>query len=338
MGKANKKDDEKKESFFKKHCGIIKNCILMIVFSIAINIFGYIKLPKIIIRVLNGNFKSNNSFCIWIVYLVACFIISILFLKILYKTKNKKSNEGTDYRFVMDIIFIVELFIVVSYLINLSLFVINKCFLEIKVEINVEKYSNLLFFMLAFFTISYFLSSVLKNRVKIKSLLFILVVFSFFITGWVSVERFLIVSLIMAFVNQLLSDSEYLYYSFNKDIERIDIDKKELSIKTAYWKLYINIIALMVYIFLALTDYFIIIEFNPSNDISKEIFAIGKMVNTVSAIFCKGANRVILFCIILLVIEFYLNRKKKSLQEEILKLKKEFENKLMRFMEKYIIK
>lgn len=334
MGKFNRKDDEKKESFFKKHCGIIKNCILMIVFSIAINIFGYIKLPKIIIRVLNGNFKSNNSFCIWIVYLVACFIISILFLKILYKTKNKKSNEGTDYRFVMDIIFIVELFIVVSYLINLSLFVINKYFLEI----NVEKYSNLLFFVLAFFTISYFLSNILKNLVKIKSLLFILVVLSFFITGWVSAERFLIVSLIMAFVNQLLSDSEYLYYSFNKDTERIDIDKKELSIKTAYWKLYINITALMVYIFLALTDYFIIIESNPSNDISKEIFAIGKMVNTVSAIFCKGAYRAILFCIILLVIEFYLKRKKKSLQEEILKLKKEFENKLMRFMEKYIIK
>lgn len=244
MGKPNKKDDEKKESFFKKHCGIIKNCILMIVLSIAINIFGYIKLPKIIRYVLNVIFKSNNSFCFWIVYL----IISILFLKILCKIKNKKSNEGTIYRVIMDIIFIFELFIVVSYLV-LDL---------IKIYVSID--SEFWLFILSSYTIFYILNSLIKNIAKISYVYLILLILLWFLSGTIGISKFMVVTLLVTIVNIFFSDIIFLYKNSFRNINKNNylnnnsIIENRTKEKNCSRKLLFNIGIFILYIYLCIIE------------------------------------------------------------------------------------
>lgn len=246
---------EEKKNFFKK---ILDNkvglCLFFIAFSVIIDVFGFKLLPRLLVWIMNSVFGLKNAIRTWIVYLVLYVIISIPCLVFIYLVKNKRSDKKTDFRFVLDLIFIIEFFVVFSYMINLSYLVLDK----IKFYVSIE--SEFWFFILSIFSICYILNSTIKNFWKINySFIFSLVFFTF-LSGSITIEKFLIVTLIVSIVNIFFSDVILLYKNSYRSINKNNnlnydsIIENRTEEKNSSRKLSFNIGIFILYIYLVIIE------------------------------------------------------------------------------------
>lgn len=309
---------------FKKILNNKSGLFLFIFFSsILVDIFIVCCLPKIL---ESDCFKSLNKNFVWIGFLIYS-ILSFVFLKCIRKIKNKYSKIGTEYRFIVDLIFILELLILSIYNIVLLLKMIYRLF-----AINLSEWNNVFIMVFTIILIIYVYNSMLKNILKISYLVIILSIFLIFLAGKISVENFGLISLIVIVINQFMSYDDVLnvYSKLKIDYDDIKVDEKNTNKQIAINKLYFNISIVFLYIYISLTE-----DFNVFGFISK--FFDGKDVFKLLLIYFKGFNRIIIIEIIVIIYAICLKVKPKT-KAEIIKFKEKFEDNLIKFLQKYIIR
>lgn len=315
-----------KEKYFKKILNNKVGLFLFIFFSsILVDIFIVCCLPKIL---KSDFFKSLNINFVLIGFLIYS-LLSFAFLKCIRKIKNKYSKIGTEYRFIVDLIFIFELLILSIYNIVLLLKMIYRYLFAI----NLSEWNNVFIMFFTIILIIYIFNSMLKNILRISYLVAILYIFLIFLAGWISVENFGLISLIVIVINQFMSYDDVLnvYSKLKIDYDDIKVDEKNTNKQIAINKLYFNISIVFLYVYISLTEDFSIYGFIPK--LSDE-----KVVPKLLLISFKGFNRIIIIEIIVIIYAIYLKVKKKLIKKETIKFKQKFEVILMKFIEKYIIR
>jgi len=310
----------KKLSYCKRNSEVKKEvsiCVLIIAFSMAINICLYKYLPKFYIWLISDIFKFSGALVKDLFYSILCIIISGLFLKCMYNSTNKNSEEGTDYRFILDLIFIFELFILFSYIVNFLLFDINKYLIEIDINI----WRDFFFYLLVLFVSLYVLNSCMRNILKIKSTYFIVAFIALFLLGNISIEYFIIVQLFVTIVNYFLDNTKYIYGNFfrkldknmkNFDYELIndDITKEKNCYRKIWFNIGIFLLWIYLYIFekkIPLNSYYLLDKlfgFSLINsETEKEFLGVtGWLMNYIS----REANRIFFLCVIIIIFGFIL--------------------------------
>lgn len=286
--------------------------LFFIAFSMIINICLYKYLPKFCIWLISDIFKSSDALVKDLFYSILCIIISGLFLKCLYNSTNKNSEEGTGYRFILDLIFIFELFILFSYIVNFLLFDINKYLIEIDINI----WRDFFFYLLVLFVSLYVLNSCMRNILKIKSTYFIIAFIALFLLGNISIEYFIIVQLFVTIVNYFLDNTKYIYGNFfrkldknmkNFDYELIndDITKEKNCYRKIWFNIGIFLLWIYLYIFekiIPLNSYYLLDKlfgFSLINsETEKEFLGVtGWLMNYIS----REANRIFFLCVIIII-------------------------------------
>lgn len=245
---------EGKENFLKK---ILYNkvglCLFFIAFSVIIDVFGFKLLPILLVLIMNSVFGLKNAVRIWIVYLVLYILISIMGLVLLHKIKNKRSDKKTDFRFVLDLIFIIEFFVVFSYMINLSYLVLDK----IKFYVCID--SEFYFFILSISTIIYILNSLIKNIVKMRYKILMIILFLFFLAGTISITNFTMAILFVSLINHFFSVIEYLYGNFYYKLNKEHLDYNSIKIEITkeeneFIRLLFNLGIFVLYIYIVILE------------------------------------------------------------------------------------
>lgn len=257
-------------------------------------------------------------------HIIVFLILSLVYLFHNRISKNEYFKNKNEIRFLVDTIFIFEFF----YLILLDI----ELLLPIFVKNNIDMYEDFLILLLTV-SIVYIFNSILLNLLKISYFYFIVFSVGLFLAGWISVENFGLISLIVIVINQFMSYDDVLnvYSKLKIDYDDIKVDEIKTNKQIAINKLYFNISIAFLYIYISLTEYFSIYGFIPK--LSDE-----KVVPKLLLISFKGFNRIIIIEIIVIIYAICLKVKKKSIKEEIIKFKQKFEVILMKFIEKYIIR
>ena len=257
-------------------------------------------------------------------HIIVFLILSPVYLFHIRISKNEFFKNKNITRFLVDIMFIFEFFYLILLDIILLLSLIGKNYIDMYEDF---------FILLLTVSIVYIFNSMLKNILKISYLFTILSIFLIFLAGWISVENFGLISLVVVVVNQFMSYDDVLnvYSKLKIDYDNIKVDEKKTNKQIAINKLYFNISIVFLYIYISLTEDFSVFGFIPK--LSDE-----KVVPKLLLICLKGSNRIIIIEIIVTIYAIYLLFKKKALQEELFKHKNDFESKLMKYMEKYIIR
>lgn len=245
-------------------------------------------------------------------------IFSFIYLFHIWISKNEYYNDKNEIRVIFDFIFIVEFLVLIS--------------LSISLLLKGGIWNEIFLLLICFFMIIYVFNSIWKNLIKKSYFLFIVVIISIFMVGWISVKNFGFVSLITVIIYQLMSyeDIKYLYgklkdnFDYNLDENKT---KEEITIK----KFYLNILILLLYIYIVLTQ-----DAKISQCIYEYIES--KKLSEIESIFFRGYDRIMIISIVILIYAIILVLKKKSIKEEMIKFKQKFEYILMKFMEKYIIR
>lgn len=246
---------EEKENFFKK---ILENkwglCLFFITFSVIINMFGFKLLPRLLVWIMNSVFGLKNAISIWIVYLVLYVLTAIIGLVLLHKIKNKRYSKKADFRFILDLIFIIEVFILFSYMINLSYLVLDL----IKIYVSID--SEFWLFILSSYTIFYILNSLIKNIAKISYVYLILLILLWFLSGTIGISKFMVVTLLVTIVNIFFSDIIFLYKNSFRNINKNNylnnnsIIENRTKEKNCSRKLLFNIGIFILYIYLCIIE------------------------------------------------------------------------------------
>lgn len=111
----------------------------------------------------------------------------------------------------------------------------------------------------------YILKSLWMNILKISNFYLLILIILMTLTGWLSIKGFLIVNLVVTLINHFLSDIKYLYGSIyfklnkNNKNDNLDynlVDEKKTKEKISTTKFLVNIFVVILYIYLALFEYF----------------------------------------------------------------------------------
>lgn len=340
MGKSDK-EDNKKESFFKKYWGNIKIILTLLVVFVIFKFFNYLidnlhrysitfnNMFGLVFNIINNIFSENlKNIYKFIEYTIYYLTISFSFLFCIYNLKNKISKKGTGYRFLLDFAFVFEIFYLVSLIFNILISSFSSKY-QIKWIKDLDKFS---FQILIVVLIVYILNSLIKNVLKKNSSILSVVLLIVFLVGWLSIKNFGLVSLSVVVINQFMSYEDVLsiYGKLKIDFDNNILNEKKIKQQLAMNKLYFNIFIVFLYIFIAITQEWWILGY-LFGDSSRE-------GDSFISIIDKGLTRIILIEVVIMILALFLRHNKKDLQEELLKYKKSFEYKLMKFMEKYIIR
>lgn len=334
MGKSNYKKscfENCKKNYIKIQQNKFGLCLFLIFSSVLVDFFIFDYLLKFLVWITSVFFGYSNKMFVLIFFICLVIAISITFLGFIYKIKNNNSKIGTEYRFIVDLIFIFELLILSIYNIVLLLKMIYKYLFAI----NLAEWKNVIVMFFTIILIIYIFNSMLKNILKISYLVTILATFLIFLAGWISIQNYAFISLILIVVNQFMSyeDVTNMYGKLKSNIHYRLINISKTKQQLAFNKLYFNIFIVFLYIYIALTEDFKFFEFIYINLMSK-----GKDISKLLLIFYRGCDRIIIIEIIVIIYAICLKVKKKSIKEEMIKFKQKFEYILMKFMEKYIIR
>lgn len=245
-------------------------------------------------------------------------IFSFIYLFHIWISKNEYYNDKNEIRVIFDFIFIVEFLVLIS--------------LSISLLLKGGIWNEIFLLLICFFMIIYVFNSIWKNLIKKSYFLFIVVIISVFMVGWISVKNFGFVSLITVIIYQLMSydDIKYLYGKL-KDNFDYNLDENKTKEEIAIKKFYLNILILFLYIYIVLTQ---------DAKISQRIYEYieSKKLSEIESIFFRGYDRIMIISIVILIYAIILVLKKKSIKEEMIKFKQKFEDNLIKFLQKYIIR
>ncbi|MFP5493498.1 hypothetical protein ACLGL2_03935 [Parvimonas sp. G1641] len=279
--KSNSKNSEVKKCIFKKckekYRKILHNkvglCVFIIITSILFEILFFRVFP-LCIGYLIECFKPVNRHYIWIGYLMFYAIISITFLSYVYKIKNNNSKKETNYRFIVDLIFIIDVYIT-FYLFSIWINKFLILYIPDSVSLYIKKIIKMLFEIIEIHFCFYFLNSVWRNFIKISRFYLFALLFFMTLTGWLSIKGFLVVNLVVTLINHFLSDIKYLYgslyFKINKNKKNLNFDynlvnEKKTKEIIARNKLLVNLFVVILYIYLAFCEFFESILIYESND------------------------------------------------------------------------
>ena len=250
--KSNSENNEEKENFFKK---ILHNkvglCVFVIVSSVLVDIIIVNYLPRILKLVIRDYFKLSNINFVWIGFLLLYFIFSFRFLKFIRKIKNDYSKSKSITRFLLDYIFILEWYYLVSIFIRLFLLKIDNYLSHNDIEMFNE--------FVALLTLFYVLNYVIKNVIN-KSWRFILIMFLvgvLFITflGMIDLNYLGLITLICTIMSQFMSydNIKYLYGKLSR-VDYSTINEEKTKEQISFAKVIINTIIILLYFYIVLTE------------------------------------------------------------------------------------
>lgn len=291
------------------------NIIIIFIFSIPIlsEILIFLCCRKMVLVPEIIKYLKENT-----IQILIFVILSFIYLFHIWISKNEYYNNKNEVRVILDFIFIVEFLILIS--------------LSISLLVKGGIWNEIFLLLVCFFTIIYIFNSIWKNFIRKSYFLFIVVIISVFMGGWISAKNFGFVSLITVIIYQLMSyeDIKYLYgklkgnFDYNLDENKT---KEQITIK----KFYLNILILLLYIYIVLTQ-----DANISQGMYEYIKS--KKLSELESIIFRGYDRIMIISIVVLIYAIILLLKKKSIKEEMIKFKLKFECFLTKFMEKYIIR
>jgi membrane protein len=241
-----------KEKCFKKILNNKSGLFLFIFFSsILVDTFIVFCFPKIL---KSDCFKSLNINFVWIGFLIYS-ILSFVFLKYIRKIKNKYSKSKSITRFLLDFIFILKLYFLVSIVI--LLFLVKNCndlSLE-NIKILKEFNLTLVYLITEFYILNYIIKYVMNKSWKFitKMLLGGLIFITFL--GIIDLNNLGLLTLICTIMSQFMSydNIKYLYGKISK-VDYSTINEEKTKEQISFVKVIINFIIILLYFYIVLTE------------------------------------------------------------------------------------
>lgn len=251
--------------------------LVVTISSILVDVICYKYVLKILIWLIRHFFKKSNNNFISVIYIIIILIIVTIFLLWLRGIKNNYSKIGSKYRFILDFIFVMELF----YLLSFVLFLIKYLF-EFDLEL-IYYILDLFFVILIVFLICYLIFSIKKNIVQNNSWFFLLIFIFMFLLSILNIDCFQIITLTIIVINYFFTDIIYLYRQvYLKSPEKFysKVNTKLTNEKIASSRIIINVLVIVLYIYL-----YFVYSFKP-------IILLGRMLGLypVGAVITSGVN------------------------------------------------
>lgn len=238
-----------KEKCLKKILNNKVGLFLFIFFSsILVDFFLVCCLPKI----LKSDFFKSKF--VWIGFLIYS-ILSFTFLKCIRKIKNKYSKSKSITRTLLDYIFILELYFLVSIVMLLFL-VKNYNDLSLENIKNLKEFNlSLIYLITVFYFLNYIIKYVMNKSWKFITIMLLggLIFISFL--GMIDLNNLGLLTLICTIMSQFLSydNIKYLYGKLSK-VDYSTINEEKTKEQISFAKVIINFIIIFLYFYIVLTE------------------------------------------------------------------------------------